>query len=142
MIKKYKEIFNITIKAGNANTMPPIGPMFGQRGLNIMEFSKEFNNKTKHIKEQFLVPAQIIVNKNRTINLNIKNPTIFSILKILLNIQKGSSNPKHSNISSIKIQYLYEIIKTIYKTENPVILKKYLKIWIASAKSIGINITE
>jgi large subunit ribosomal protein L11 len=142
MIKKYKEIFKLTIKAGQASPTPPIGPMLGQRGINMMEFSKEFNNKTKHLKEEAPIPVNIIVNKNRSFQIDIKTPTSVYFFKKLSNINKGSSNTKHSTVSNINIKSIYEIAKILNNNLNENQIKSKCKILIASAKSMGININK
>lgn len=142
MIKKYKEIFKITINANKASPTPPIGPMFGQRGINIMEFSKEFNNNTKDIKEEIPIPVQVILNKNRSISIDIKKPNSIYFLKKISNITKGSSQAKHLVISNIKIKYIYEIARLLNSHMNEEELKKQCKILIASANSLGIKIIK
>jgi large subunit ribosomal protein L11 len=137
MIKKYKEIFKLTINAGQANASPPIGPMLGQRGINIMEFSKEFNNNTKNLKEETLIPVNIILNKNRSFNLNINKPISSYFFKKITNITKGSTQAKHNIINTIKIQDIYEIAQLLKYEELP--LKSVCKILIASANSMGIK---
>lgn len=140
MIKKYKEIFKITINAGQANASPPIGPMLGQRGINIMEFSKEFNNITKHYKEETLIPVNIILNKNRSFNLKINKPITSFFFKKITNISKGSSQAKHNIISYIKIQDIYEIVKLL--NNNDLQFKNICKTMISSANSLGIKIIK
>lgn len=143
MIKRYKEVFKVTINANKTSPTPPIGPMFGQRGINIMDFSKEFNNNTKEFKDEMPIPVEITLNKNRSILINIKKPKTSYIIKKLCNILKGSSQAKHSIISNIKIQHIYEIVKMLNKnnlTENE--FKNECKVLMASAKSMGIEITK
>jgi large subunit ribosomal protein L11 len=138
MIKQYKEQFKLTIQAGQANASPPIGPMLGQRGINIMEFSKEFNSLTKHFKDNIPIPVFITFNKNRSLSLNIQTPLSSFILKSLAYIQKGSPHAKNQIIGSLNIKHLYEFINLITKSHH----KKYCKIFIATAKSMGLNIIK
>lgn len=142
MIKKYKERFKITINANKASPTPPIGPMFGQRGINIMEFSKEFNNNTKDIKEEVPIPVQVILNKNRSISIDIKKPNSIYFLKKISNVAKGSSQAKHLIVSNIKIKYIYEVAKLLNNNINEEELKKQCKTLIASANSLGMNIIK
>jgi len=142
MIKKYKEKFNITINAGQASPTPPIGPMLGQRGINIMEFSKEFNNITKNIKEDIKIPVSITLNKNRTFALNTRLPVSSHILKKIVNISKGSSNTKHNMIAKIKIQDIYETVTKLNPKMNELEIYDLCKKYISSASSIGIAITK
>jgi len=113
--------------------------MLGQRGINIMEFSKEFNNNTKHYKEETLIPVNIILNKNRSFNLKINKPITSYFLKKITNIKKGSSQAKHNTIANIKIQDIYEIASLLNKN-NKLQLKNICKTLIASANSLGIKI--
>lgn len=144
MIKKYKEIFKVTINANKASPTPPIGPMFGQRGINIMDFSKEFNNNTKEFKEEIPIPVQITLNKNRSILIDIKKPKINYFIKKICNISKGSGQAKRNIISNIKIQYIYEIIKILNKNNQLTDKEMYneCKNMIASINSMGIKIIQ
>nr|YP_009118103.1 ribosomal protein L11 [Malawimonas californiana]AJF22873.1 ribosomal protein L11 [Malawimonas californiana] len=142
MIKSFKEKFKLTILANNASPTPPVGPMLGQRGLNIMEFSKNFNNQTKDIKDEVPIPIDVTVQKNKTFSIKLKKPVNSFFLKRGSNIESGSSEPKNSIVSTMKVGMLYEIINTNNPNldENDKINK--CKSLIATAKSMGIEIIE
>lgn len=138
MIRKFKENFRLTIKANNASPTPPIGPMLGQRGINIIEFSKDFNNKTKEFKDSIPIPIDIIVQRNKSVSIKLQKPINTYFLKKCLNIEKGSNQPKHSIISNIKLTTIYEIININYPNLSENLKIKKCKSLISTAKSIGI----
>nr|AJF36659.1 ribosomal protein L11 [Gefionella okellyi] len=141
-MKNYKEIFTLNIASNKMNTQPPIGPMIGQRGLNIMECTKQFNNYTNKYIDEIPIKTNIIVFKNKTFKLNIKLPPISIQLKYLLGL--NTINEK----SEININYLYELINynynIIYKNKTiknkDIILKKMFKNIINTLKTFNINI--
>lgn len=138
MIKQFKEIFKITINSNQASATPPIGPMLGQRGINIIEFSKNFNNQTKEYKDGIPITTQIILNKNKTIKINLQKPTNSYLLKNILNIEKGSKETKHLIISSINISIIYEIVNFYYSNWSINNKINKCKSLISTAKSMGI----
>lgn len=140
MIKQYKEIFQITINSNKANPTPPIGPMLGQRGINIMEFNKDFNNKTKNLKDDIPISVNVTVQKNKSFLITLKKSINTYHLKQLLNITKGSNQPKHSIVANLKIKVLYELINLRFPELSLTDKIKKCKSLISTAKSIGINI--
>ena len=104
----------IQIKACEANPSPPIGQALGGKGINIMQFCKEFNERTKNIKnleKGTLVPVIISIYKDKSFKFIIKSPPTTTLIKNILNIEKGSDNPNKNIISNITIKQIEEIIK-------------------------------
>lgn len=142
MIKQYKEIFKITINSNKANPTPPIGPMLGQRGINIMEFNKDFNNKTKNLKDDIPISSKIIVQKNKSFNIILQKSINTYHFKQLLNLTKGSNQAKHSIVANLKIKILYELINLRFPELSLIEKINKCKSLISTAKSIGIKIIK
>jgi large subunit ribosomal protein L11 len=108
MAKKVQEILKLQIPAGKANPSPPVGPALGQRGINIMEFCKAFNEKTKDMMG-FTIPVEITVYNDRSFTFITKQPPATDLLKKAAGIQKGSSNPLKDKVGKITKAQLREI---------------------------------
>ena len=139
MIKQFKEIFRITINSNKASPTPPIGPMLGQRGINIMEFSKDFNNKTKNFKDEIPIPINITVQKNKSFSIALQKSNSIYHLKQMSNIDRGSGQAKHEIISNVKITMLYEFVNLNYPNLSVPEKIKKCKSLISTGKSIGIK---
>ena len=139
-MKKITGFIRIEIESGKANPSPPVGPALGIRGLNIMQFCKEFNNecKVQLIKEGTPLPTQIIVYEDRTFSFKINTPSLSYLVKQNINIKKGISKPGKEHIYSIDLRHLYEISK-IKKYPNTKSLKSICKSLLGSVKSMGIT---
>jgi large subunit ribosomal protein L11 len=108
MAKKVVEVLKLQIPAGKANPSPPVGPALGQRGINIMEFCKAFNEKTKDMMG-FTIPVEITVYSDRSFTFITKQPPATDLLKKAAGIQKGSSNPLKDKVGKITKAQLREI---------------------------------
>ena len=109
MAKEIDGLIKLQIPAGQANPAPPVGPAIGQKGLNIMEFCKAFNEKTKNEKPGMPVPCVITVFKDKTYKLKIKKPTASHFLKEAANLTKASRNPGREIICQIPMSAIKEI---------------------------------
>ena len=90
MAKKITGILKLQIPAGAANPSPPVGPALGQRGINIMEFCKAFNEKTKD-KSGFTIPVEISVYSDKSFTFELKQPPMTDLIKNVSGIKKGSN---------------------------------------------------
>lgn len=133
----------LQIKAGEANPSPPIGPALGAKGINIMKFCNEFNEKTKNlpnIKKGTILPTVITIFKDKTFSFIIKSPPASTLLKEILNLNKGSSYPNKNKIGTITHEQLNNIVQ---QKKNDLIVNSNeaaIKTLIGTAKSMGINI--
>ena len=93
MAKEILEFIKLQIPAGGANPSPPVGPALGQRGLNIMDFCKAFNEKTKNLEKGAPIPVVITAYKDKTFNFVTKLPPVSYYLKKAAKIEKGNPTP-------------------------------------------------
>jgi len=131
----------LQIKGGQANPAPPVGPALGQRGINIMEFCKAFNEKTK----DFIgkpVPVVITVYKDKKFNFVIKSPPASHYIKEAAKLKGGSQEPGRNIIASITKKQAEDIAKKKMKDLNAHDLEQATKIIMGSARSMGIEVKE
>ena len=110
MAKKVKTQIKLYCPAGQANPAPPVGPALGQHGLNIMEFCKAFNDKTKD-RQGLILPVVINVYADRTFSFIIKSPPCSVLLKRAANIAKASGVPNKEKVAKITKAQAMEIVK-------------------------------
>lgn len=141
MAKKVVEVLKLQIPAGKANPSPPVGPALGQRGINIMEFCKAFNEKTKDMMG-FTIPVEITVFSDRSFTFITKQPPATDLLKKAAGIQKGSSNPLKDKVGKITKEKLREIAEKKLPDLNTNDIEVAMKTLAGSAKSMGIEIVD
>ncbi|MDQ7033243.1 MAG: 50S ribosomal protein L11 [Desulfonauticus sp.] len=141
MAKKVVDTLKLQIPAGKANPSPPVGPALGQRGINIMEFCKAFNEKTKDMMG-FTIPVEITVYADRSFTFITKQPPATDFLKKAAGIQKGSSNPLKNKVAKITKAQLREIAEKKLPDLNTDDVEVAMKTLAGSARSMGIEIVD
>ncbi|XBC39779.1 MAG: 50S ribosomal protein L11 [Buchnera aphidicola (Chaetogeoica yunlongensis)] len=142
MSKKIQGYIKLQVASGMANPSPPIGPALGQKGVNIMEFCKAFNEYTKNLEKGLPIPTVITVYADKSFTFITKSPPASILLKKFAGIEKGSPKPNKEKIGSITMTKILEIVKikkldmTGANTENS---KNSI---IGTARSIGLIIKE
>ena len=139
--KEIKEYVKLQIKGGQANPTPPVGPALGQRGINIMEFCKAFNEKTKNFMGN-PVPVVITVYKDKKFDFIIKSPPASHFIKQAAGVKSGSKEPGRVIKGSITMKQAEQIAKEKMKDLNAINLKEATKIICGSARSMGIEVKE
>ena len=139
--KAISEYVKLQIKGGQANPAPPVGPALGQRGINIMEFCKAFNEKTKNFMGK-PVPVVITIYKDKKFDFIIKSPPASYFIKEAAKLKSGSQEPGRNIVSSITKQQAEEIAKKKMKDLNANDLDQAVKIIKGSARSMGIEVKE
>lgn len=139
MAKKIVGFIKLQIPAGKANPAPPIGPALGQRGVNIMAFTKEFNARTqKQIGS--ILPTIITVYADKSFSFITKSPPASDLLKKAAKIEKGSQTPSKATCGSISTAQLKEICAIKMKDLNCYDEAAAMKIIAGSARSMGLEI--
>jgi len=141
MAKKVMDYIKLQIEAGKANPAPPVGPALGQRGVNIMEFCKAFNEKTKD-KMGFKVPVVITVYNDRSFSFITKQPPASELIMKEAGIKKGSDNPLKNKVASLTKEQVMKIVEMKIEDLNTDDKDAAAKTIEGSARSMGITITE
>ena len=141
MAKKVVDVLKLQIPAGKANPSPPVGPALGQRGINIMEFCKAFNEKTKDL-IGYNIPVVITVYADRSFTFITKQPPVTDFLKKAAGITKGSSNPLKDKVGKITKAQLREIAEKKLPDLNTDDIEAAMRTVAGSAKSMGIEIVD
>ena len=141
MAKEIVGYVKLQIKGGQANPAPPVGPALGQRGINIMEFCKAFNEKTKSLMGK-PIPVVITVYKDKKFDFVIKSPPVSYFIKEAAKLKGGSKEPGRVIVGSITTQQAEKIAQEKMKDLNAFDLKEATKIICGSAKSMGIEVKD
>jgi large subunit ribosomal protein L11 len=141
MAKEVIANIKLQIKAGQASPAPPIGPALGPYGLNIMDFCKAFNDKTKTMGDT-VVPVILTAYKDRSFSFITKTPPASELLKKAAGIIKGSSEPNKNKVAKLTLEQINEIAQTKLPDLNASTLDKAVKIIRGTARSMGIDIIE
>ena len=141
MAKKIAEKFKLMIPAGSANPSPPVGPALGQRGVNIMEFCKAFNEKTKD-KMGFKVPVIITVYTDRSFTFETKQPPASDLIMKAAGIKKGTDNSLLNKIGKITKAQLDEIVEQKIADLNTTDKEAAARIIAGSCRSMGVEVVD
>jgi large subunit ribosomal protein L11 len=139
MAKKVTGFIKLQIEAGKANPSPPVGPALGQRGVNIMEFCKAFNEKTKD-KMGFKLPVVITVYQDKSFSFETKQPPATALIKKVAGFQKGSDNPLKNKVAKLSKDQIMEIVDLKIADLNTTDREQAAKIIAGSARSIGVTV--
>ncbi len=139
MAKKIKIIVKLSLIAGKASPAPPIGPSLGQHGINLINFCKEYNNKTTD-KIGTVIPVEVTIFDDKSFTFILKTPPTAFLLLQACNIKKGSSNSIEKKVGVIKKEEILEIAKTKFNDLNTKELDKAIKTVIGTAKNLGLKI--
>ena len=142
MAKKIVGYVKLQVPAGKANPSPPIGPALGQRGLNIMEFCKQFNAKTQSMEKGMPIPVVITAFSDRTFTFITKKPPNTYYIKKAAKLESGSKTPGTAMVGSITMAQVREIAKDKMADLNANDIEAASKMIIGSARSMGIQVVE
>ena len=130
----------LQIVAGKANPAPPVGPALGQHGVNIMDFCKIFNERTKG-EGDILIPVVITIYKDRSFVFELKTPPASSLLKKAAGIEKGSGEPNKKKVGKVTRKDIEKIANIKLKDLNVYDIKSAIKMIEGTAKNMGLEIT-
>ena len=148
MAKKIDGYINLQVPAGAANPSPPIGPALGQRGVNIMEFCKSFNAKTKDLEQGTPIPVKITVYSDRSFTFEMRTPPATFLIKKAAGMKStgkpgsGSKNPGRDVVGQITMAQLRDIAKIKLKDMNTDDLDQATRTIAGSARSMGLQVKE
>ena len=142
MAKEISGYVKLQIKGGQANPAPPVGPALGQRGVNIMEFCKSFNEKTKKEKPGMIIPCVVTVFSDKTFQIKTKKPPASFFLKEIANLTKSSRNPGKEIICEIPKSKIAEIAEKKMDDLNAHTIEQASKIIEGTARSMGFEVVD
>ncbi|HQS66775.1 MAG TPA: 50S ribosomal protein L11 [Sulfuricurvum sp.] len=141
MAKKITGYIKLQVQAGAANPAPPVGPALGQRGVNIMEFCKAFNERTKD-KAGFKLPVVITVYADKTFSFITKQPPASALIMKAAGLKKGTDNPMKNKVGKITKAQLMEIVKQKMQDMNTDDVNAAAATITGSARSMGVDIVD
>ena len=140
MAKKLVGTLKLQVPAGKANPSPPVGPALGQRGINIMEFTKAFNAKTADMEPGAPCPTVITYYQDKSFTMDIKTPPASYYLKKAAKLKSGAKEPGKQTVGTVTVAQVREIAEAKYKDLSAVDMDQAMKIILGSAKSMGIEV--
>jgi len=141
MAKRVKTVVKLQIPAGKANPAPPIGTALGPQGVNIMQFCKEYNERTAN-QVGMVIPAEITIYEDRSFTFITKTPPVPDLLKTAAGIEKGAATPNKTKVGSISREKLREIAELKMKDLNVIDIEGAERMVEGTARSMGITINQ
>jgi len=139
--KKIEGYIKLQIAAGKATPAPPVGPALGQHGVNIVEFTKQFNAKTADLGDT-IVPVVITVYEDRSFSFITKTPPAAVMIKKACKIQSGSGEPNVKKVAKITRAQLQEIAEVKMKDLNAANIDSAISMIAGTARSMGVEVTD
>lgn len=141
MAKKVEGYIKLQIPAGGATPAPPVGPALGQKGVNIMDFCKQFNAKTQD-QQGMIIPVVITVYADRSFTFICKTPPAAVLLKKAANIQSGSGEPNKTKVATVKRDQVREIAELKMPDLNAGSVEAAMEMICGTARSMGIVVED
>ena len=141
MAKKVEGYIKLHIPAGKATPAPPVGPALGQHGVNIVQFTKEFNAKTAG-QEGMIIPVVITVYADRSFSFITKTPPAAVLLKKACKIESGSGEPNRKKVATISKADLQKIAETKMPDLNAASIEAAMSMIAGTARSMGITVED
>jgi len=139
LAKKIINILKLQLQAGQASPAPPVGPALGQAGVNIMQFVKEYNERTKELVGN-IIPVELTVYADRSFDMLLKTPPASDLIKKAAGVESASGSPGLEIVGKITQRQVKEIAETKMSDLNASDIDAAIKIISGSAKSMGIEI--
>ncbi|MFO7152724.1 MAG: 50S ribosomal protein L11 [Bacillota bacterium] len=141
MAKKVIAVVKLQIPAGKATPAPPVGPALGPTGINIMNFCKEFNEKTAS-QAGLIIPVELTVYQDRSYTFVLKTPPASVLLKKAAGIEKGSGEPNKNKVGKVTRKDIKEIAELKMKDLNASSLEAAMRMIEGTARSMGIVVVD
>jgi large subunit ribosomal protein L11 len=142
MSKEVVAKIKLQILAGQASPAPPVGPSLAPHGINLMDFVRQFNDRTKNMEEGTIVPVVVTVYKDRSFNFVIKTPPASFLLKKAAGIAKGSSAPNKEKVGKVTRKQIEEIARIKLPDLNTDDLESAIRSIEGTAKNMGLEIVS
>jgi len=140
--KQVVDTISLQVSLGKANPAPPVGPALGQKGVNIMEFCKQFNAIKMEYQPGTPIPVKIFVYKDKSFTFETKQPPVSYLIKLELGLKKGSIAPGKETAGKITLQQLENVAKKKMIDMNSTDIKACMEMVKGSAISMGLEIVE
>ncbi|MEM8965730.1 MAG: 50S ribosomal protein L11 [Bacteroidota bacterium] len=140
MAKEISGYLKLQIRGGQANPSPPVGPALGSKGLNIMEFCKQFNGRTQDKPGQ-LLPVLVTIYTDKSFDFVIKTPPAAALLMQAAKLKKGSAEPNRAKVGSVTWDQVKEIAETKMPDLNAFKVESAMKMVAGTARSMGLRVT-
>ena len=141
MAQKVTGYIKLQIEAGKATPAPPVGPALGQKGVNIMAFTKEFNERTKN-QMGYVIPVVITVYADRSFTFITKTPPVPVLIKKALNIETASGRPNRDKVGQLTKEQLRKIAETKMPDLNAASIEAAMSMVAGTARSMGVTVEE
>jgi large subunit ribosomal protein L11 len=141
MAKKITGFIKLQIPAGQANPAPPVGPALGQKGVNIMEFCKQFNARTKE-QHGLIIPVVITVFSDKSFTFITKTPPAATLLLRATKLEKGSGEPNRTKIGKVTKKQVREIAELKMPDLNAANIDSAMSMIAGTARSMGITVED
>lgn len=141
MAKQVQSVVKLQLPGGKANPAPPVGPVLGQHGVNIMEFCKQFNAKTQKQMDE-IIPVILTVYKDRSFTFELKTSPVSYLIKKAIKIEKGSGVPNKDKVGVLKKAQAYEIAKIKMQDMTAADLEAAYKTVAGTARSMGVDVVD
>jgi large subunit ribosomal protein L11 len=139
MAKKIDSYIKLQVAAGKANPSPPVGPALGQKGVNIMEFCKQFNARTQTLEEGMPIPVVITVFSDKSFTFITKTPPASVLLRKAAGVPKGSSVPNKDKVGKVTLAQVQEIAQTKMPDLTAADMAAALRTISGTARSMGLE---
>ena len=140
MAKEISGYLKLQVKGGQANPSPPVGPALGSKGLNIMEFCKQFNARTQE-KQGQLLPVLVTIYSDKSFDFIIKTPPAAVMIMEAIKLKKGSPEPNRNKVGSITWDQVKEIAEVKMPDLNAFKIESAMKQVAGTARSMGVKVT-
>lgn len=141
MAKKIINVLKLNLPAGAATPAPPVGPILGQAGINMMDFIKQYNDKTADKRGQ-IIPAEITVFEDRSFTFVLKLPPVSAMIMQRLKLKKGSGETGKTNVGKLTADMVKEIATEKLPDLNTKSLESAMKTVAGTARSMGVEVSQ
>lgn len=140
MAKEISGYLKLQVRGGQANPAPPIGPALGSKGLNIMEFCKQFNARTQD-KQGMVLPVLVTIYTDKSFDFVIKTPPAPVLIMEASKVKKGSAEPNRDKVGSVTWDQVKQIAETKMPDLNAFTIESAMKMVAGTARSMGVKVT-